>query len=152
MKKKILIVITALMMIFAMSACGGSKNDSAELSAGDVINLVSPPEDFVLEGTWQDEDKGLTMEIVENGDKYDVNIYTDDDENELTMWTMSGEFDMTGGFLSYTDGTKAAILAEEENFDYEDGQGSISYYDGNLLWEDKTEDAGKDCVFVKVEK
>ena len=152
MKKKILIVITALIMVFAMSACGGSKNDSAKLSSGDVVNLVSPPEDFVLEGTWLDEAKGLTMVITENGDKYDVEISTDDSQDESTVWNFSGQFDMTGGFLSYTDGSKVAVSAEEENFAYEDGEGSISYYDGGLLWEDKNEDAGKDCVFVKAAK
>ena len=149
MLKKLTAAIATVIMVIILASCG---NSAEPVSSVDPVDRVVPPEDFVLAGDWQDEtSQRAAMTIFENGDKYDVEISWANSADETVFWNFSGEFDRDRGFLSYKDCMKTIVTEESEDVEYEDGTGSIMYLDGNLIWQDDKEDAGADCVFVKVE-
>lgn len=156
-----LIVSAALMVTSCKSVPrdgGGNETqsettESKEEAPDDVLEKVAPPEDFELAGDWQDmtSQRAIMTIIAEEENKYDVEINWGDSAEETTTWTFSGEFDMTGGMLYYDDCQKIITSFKDgemkEKVEYKGGKGSILYYDGYLKWEDKEEDAGKDCRF-----
>ncbi len=149
MLKKLTAAIATVIMVIILASCG---NSAEPVSSVDLIDRVVPPEDFVLEGDWQDEtSERAAMSIFKNGDKYDVEISWANSADETVFWNFSGEFDREGGFLYYDDCMKTIVTEESEDVEYEKGTGAIAYLDGKLSWQDDKEDAGKDCVFVKVE-
>ena len=166
MKKRLFIGIILLITICALSCmftgCSSKSDNKAntdEIDPKNVLESVRPPEDFVLEGSWSDESSGRAAMDITKGkgeDEYEVLITWANGAAEKVSWKFSGTFDREGGFLSYEDCVKTTITFDENDNDtakteYENGKGAISYLDGKLRWEDKQEDAGKDCNFVKVD-
>lgn len=156
-------------MALMMTACGkSSKSSDADGSssepkqeevptAEDVIEKVAPPEDFEFAGIWEDStSQRASMTVIADGsDKYEVEINWGDSAEETTTWAFSGTFDMKGGFLSYEDCQKTITTFKDggemkETVEYTGGKGAIMYFDGYLKWEDKEENAGKDCKFEYV--
>ena len=149
-KCAVLMALTILMVI-TMAACSSKEKKP---TPEDVVEKVAPPENFELAGEWQDTVSQRAMMTIDagEGDTYDVEINWGSSADETTTWTFSGTFDTAGGFLYYEDCQKVTTTADkdgniQEKVEYENGEGAISYYDGYLRWEDKKEDAGKDCKF-----
>lgn len=172
--KRIVLVLAVTLMIASMAsmlwACRlniniGPSNDSekkmeeqekSEDPVDDVLKAVVPPEDFELAGEYEDETgERATMTITPEGeDHYQIEISWGNSATEMTVWTFEGDFDYTGGMLSYKDARKVIDSfneneGEKEEVLYEDGTGSLLYYDEGLHWQDDKEDAGKDCHFIK---
>ena len=74
---------------------------------------------------------------------------------ETVVWSFSGVFDPVDEYMYYRDCRKtrttpgAKASAAKKKTAYEDGTGTLSYYDGVLIWQDDEEDAGADWRFAK---
>ncbi len=162
MKKTLLIALALIMAVsmaaFVLTGCGQSESKKSEEEVKeDVLESVVPPEGFELEGSWQDENsQRAMMDIKKTGakDEYEVLISWGSSATESTSWQFTGTFDREGGFLYYKNCVKTNLTFDENDketakTEYKDGEGAISYLNGKLKWQDKKEDAGKDCLFVK---
>ena len=164
MKKRLFTGIILLITICALSCmftgCSSKSDNNAnkdEVNPGNVLESVRPPKDFVLEGSWSDENSQRAVMDITKGkgeDEYEVLISWANGAAEKISWQFSGTFDREGGFLSYEDCVKTVHTFDENDnettmTEYENGKGAISYLDGKLRWEDKQENIGEDCRFVK---
>ena len=137
MKKKLLAVLFAAVLAFALCTCG--KTEMPDL-AGDYQDEISQRATLTLEKT--DEEN------------YSIGINWSVSSFEGVYWTMTGQFD--GETLSYSDG-ECHYYKMDENGETETDEvtesglsGSFKLTDeGKLEWTGATED--ETGVFVKIE-
>jgi hypothetical protein len=134
MKKKLFILTTLIISVYAMTACGGKQEtpaapqeavqeaakeaeaaqEAAEETVKEKTVEATEPEnllgDFVgdmdLSGSWDDEvSKRASMDVTKNEDgSYDITVHWGGSATETAIWTIHGEYDPTSGMLSYDDG------------------------------------------------
>lgn len=108
-------------------------------------------------GDWHDtysQRCGMSIYLV-NDLYYDIEINWGSSAWDNTHWVFSGEYDAAKGGIVYTDGCRYEEHYsdggnKEQNEVYSDGSGLIYLKNGKLYWNDDKENAGKDCVFEKV--
>lgn len=135
------------------------NSEDVQDSVDDVMKAVVPPEDFDPVGEYQDEtSQRAMMTITPEGEEghYVVNIDWGSSAWETTIWEFEGDFDRDAGMLSYKKCTKYELYLDEndkqqEKVIYDDGTGALMYYEDGFHWEDKKENAGKDCHFIKTD-
>ena len=158
----IMAVLLAGIMMFT-AACSSESSqtvtpEEADKAKDELLEKVVPPEDFDPVGDYDDEmSKRATMTISsEDGKLYRVLINWGSGSKEMTVWEFEGEFDRDGGMIPYNNCRKTNIIFDENGNEkdevvYEDGKGALLFYENGFEWEDKKEDAGKGCHFVKPE-
>ena len=134
MKKKLLILTTLIISVYALTACGGGKQEApaptpeaveqaaeeaeavqetVEETVQEAAEATEPENllgDFVgemdLSGSWDDEvSKRASMDVTKNEDgSYDITVHWGASATETAIWTIHGEYDPTSGMLSYDDG------------------------------------------------
>ncbi len=179
--KKYAALITVLMLaavMVLMAGCthinlnlgnGGSESKPKEQASADsgsvidteeeVLNKVVPPEDFEPAGEYQDEtSERAMMTITHEGeeDHYQVEISWGSSAFETTIWEFDGNFDPEGGMISYDNCAKYELKLDEDGYQqetaiYKNGKGALLYYEDGWHWDDKKENAGKDCHFIKID-
>ena len=143
----------------AESQDAAENKDAAESKdpADDVLKAVVPPKDFDPVGEYQDRtSQRATMTITPEGEEghYSVVISWGSSAFETTIWEFDGNFDWDSGMLSYNNCVKYELKVDEngkqhEEVKYENGDGALLYYEYGFHWDNKKDNAGKDCFFFK---
>ena len=118
MKKRLLILTTLIISVYAMTACGKGKEEApaspqevvqeaeaaqeaAEETVKEAAEAAEPEnllEDFVgdmdLSGSWDDEvSKRASMDVVKNEDgSYDITVHWGGSATETAIWTIHGNY------------------------------------------------------------
>ncbi len=155
--KKILSLLLALTMIFALAACAakeapkGSEAEEAEATADDGQNPIM---NFV--GTYASGRASILVEA-DGADGAKLTVTWGSSASEHSEWVMSGKFDPDTLTIEYSDCVRKDIeFAEDgsvksETVVYENGFGNAHFDDdGNLRWKDDEEHMADDMVFVNV--
>lgn len=143
MKKKLFILTTLIISVYAMTACGKGKEapaspqeavqeaveqteaaqEAAEETVKEAAEAAEPEnvlEDFVgdmdLSGSWEDEvSKRASMDVVKNEDgSYDITVHWGGSATETAIWTIHGEYDPTSGMLSYNEGNYSIHTVDDK--------------------------------------
>ena len=143
MKKKLFILTTLIISVYAMTACGGKQEtpaapqeavqeaakeaeaaqQAAEETVKEAAEAAEPEnllEDFVgdmdLSGSWEDEvSKRASMDVVKKEDgSYDITVHWGGSATETAIWTIHGEYDPTSGMLSYEDGSYSIHTVDDK--------------------------------------
>ena len=133
MKKKLFILGTLVISVYAMTACGGKQEtpaptpeavqeaveeaeavqETVEETVQEAAEATEPEtllEDFVgemdLSGSWDDEvSKRASMDATKNEDgSYNITVHWGGSATETAIWEIHGEYDPVSGMLSYDDG------------------------------------------------
>ena len=134
MKKKLFILTTLIISVYAMTACGKGKTEApaapqeavqeaaketeaaqeaAEETVKETVEATEPENllgDFVgdmdLSGSWDDEvSKRASMDVTKNEDgSYNILVHWGGSATETAIWSIHGEYNPTSGMLSYEDG------------------------------------------------
>ena len=139
----------------APAADSNDVSDPAEKA----LKAVVPPEDFDPVGEYQDEtSQRAMMTITPEGeeDHYTVEISWGSSAFETTIWEFEGDFSYDSGMLTYENCAKYELTVDDkgkqqEKTVYKDGKGALLYYEGGFHWDDKKENAGEECHFIKVD-
>ena len=134
-----------------------SQTEEQEKTAEKELQSVTAPEDFDPTGEYQDKtSQRADMTITPIGEEghYAVLVSWGSSAFETTIWEFDGEFDHKSGMLTYNNCTRIELTRndegkQEEEVVYEDGKGALLYYDGGFNWDNKKDDTGKDCYFVR---
>ena len=133
MKKKLFILVTLIISVYALTACGNSKEEapaptqeavqeaaqeaetaqeSAEEMVVEAAETADPENaladftgDMDLSGSWDDEvSKRASMDVIKNEDgSYDITVHWGGSATETAIWLIHGKYDPTSGMLSYDD-------------------------------------------------
>ncbi len=150
--KKIICLITVLVMLFALAACG-SQNAEPQGSAAAEEDGQNPVMNFVgVYGCGR-----ATMLVEADGmDGAKVTVTWGSSAAENAEWVMSGKFDPETLTVQYTDCVKTVYVWNEqgeidsETVEYENGEGTITFTDGealSLTWDDAQEHIADGTVF-----
>ena len=143
MKKRWLVAVALLIIVFALSAC--RKDQAPELTEEEAAQLVQEAteqidseleavlqeedsieqdsdilQDFTgemeLAGNWQDEiSQRASMVIAENDDgSYDIKVTWGSSAFETSTWEIHGAYDTVSGMLSYDDGVYTVHTFDEQ--------------------------------------
>lgn len=112
-----------------------------------------------LSGSWTEKIAGrCTITIEKNeADTYDISIHWANSAFSTSFWTMTAAPTGNGSEIRYEDAKKTVVTytSETEKTEevlYENGTGTfglLSTYE--LVWQDETENAAENCVFVKID-
>ncbi|MCR5591756.1 MAG: YARHG domain-containing protein [Lachnospiraceae bacterium] len=128
-----------------------NENDSSsnELSRSELDGII---DEYI--GSWEDSwSQRAHMEIARasDPDKVYIDVYWGNSFDSTTHWSFTATYDAGEDCLSYEHGK---CYDETDNGDkkiYTDGRGQFYFdRDGNLRWDDYTENAGDKCVFELV--
>ncbi len=141
--KKFLALILGLVMLLG---CVSAVAEEAQVD----------PESMVYESKWVCGD--VDMEIYQEEEGFRIMIIRTDDYPAGTCWQYSATYKAEDkSLVAVPTGTKNAITyTEDGTFEfgktaYEDGEAVFSLNaDGQLVWKDQKEDAGKDMLFRKI--
>ena len=141
MKKFIMAMI--LVVALAASAC--------------LAEVVNPEESYA--GGWSDEAQGVYADIVINEDgTFGIFVVYDDADGTPVYCEMNAVYDVNAGGLVYTDGTKYAVMTNEnDEFEQEPvwegtSSGLFCYNEeGQLLWEDDREELDSGMILSRIE-
>ena len=161
----LLIGITVLLTSCKSSSSGGAASEDLDEYVADpdkaqdeVIDSVVPDDDFHPAGEYEDEtSQRASMRILsDDGEDCKVLIIWGSSATETTAWQFEGKFDRKSGMIPYENCIKTNLSWDEDGNEseevvYKDGKGALLYYKNGFHWDDKKEDAGKDCYFVKPE-
>ena len=139
MKKKLFILTTLIISVYAMTACGGKQEtpaspqevvqeaeaaqQAAEETVKEAAEAAEPEnllEDFIgdmdLSGSWDDEvSKRASMDVVKNEDgSYDITVHWGGSATETAIWTIHGNYDPEAGMLSYDDGNYSIHTVDDK--------------------------------------
>ena len=144
MKKKLFILTTLIISVYAMTACGKGKTEApaapqeavqeaakeaeaaqeaAEETVKEAAEAAEPENllgDFVgdmdLSGSWEDEvSKRASMDVVKNEDgSYDITVHWGGSATETAIWTIHGNYDPEAGMLSYDDGSYSIHTVDDK--------------------------------------
>ena len=155
--KKILSLLLALTMIFALAACAakdapkGSEAVETEPAAAD--DGQNPIMNFV--GTYASGRASILVEA-DGADGAKLTVTWGSSAWEHSEWVMSGKFDPDTLTIEYSDCVRKDVeFAEDgsiksETVVYENGFGTVHFDadDGSLRWKDDEEHMADDMVFV----
>ena len=156
--KKILSLLLALTMIFALAACaakdapkGSEAEEAAPAEAAD--DGQNPIMNFV--GTYASGRAAILVEA-DGADGAKLTVTWGSSASEHSEWVMSGKFDPDTLTVEYSDCVRKDIeFAEDgsvksETVVYEKGSGTVSFdaENGSLRWKDAEEHVADDMVFV----
>lgn len=112
-----------------------------------VMNIIGIYDDAVSERA--------SMDIEAFGaDGASVEIVWPSSADEWTVWNFTGTYDAGENAVIYTDCVKTDWTSDENGIaaavlGYENGAGKLVIgEDGSITWQDDTENAGADCLFV----
>lgn len=143
MKKKLFVLTTLIISVYAMTACGKGKEtpvssqeavqeaakeaeavqETVEETVKETAEATEPEnllEDFVgdmdLSGSWDDEiSKRASMDVTKNEDgSYDITVHWGGSATETAIWTIHGEFDPVSGMLSYEGGNYSIHTVDDK--------------------------------------
>lgn len=141
MKRKISKFIISLFFVLLMMGCSNSKN-------GD-NNQLDEAKNYL--GKW-----GVgraTLDVTNENDKYMVNILWASSASEYHEWNYDCEYAEDTKSLECVGKKSIKELNEDDEAKvtvvYNDGKASFVLKDGNITWDDKKEDMGKDMLFTK---
>lgn len=131
------------------------SNNISDSKKSESDNSVNNDVDFT--GSWYDSySQRCGMEIIcQNDNCYQIIIDWGSSASDNVHWEFYGEYDSKLGGIAYKDGCcyeqhySSNGGNKEQTEVYNDGEGFIYIKDEKLYWEDKTENAGEDCVFVR---
>lgn len=151
-------------LVYIYAALDGSAQvlDIQEIDLGIRASFEEPAEEdgqnpvMNLIGVYQDETSGrASMTIACTGaDGADVCIVWGDSASTSVEWTFTGPYNETAGNICYTDCEKRVRTFDEQGnetvtVEYENGEGELQVMaDYSIRWNDRTENAGEECVFV----
>ena len=148
MKKKLFILGTLVISIYAMTACGGKQEtpaptpetvqETVEETVQDAAEATEPENllgDFVgemaLPGSWEDN----------------ITVHWGGSATETAIWEIHGEYDPVSGMLSYDDGNYSIHTFDDKGNETVSGEektsGAFMKEGDKLRWQDsKNADAG----------
>ena len=150
--KKIICLITVLVMLFALAACG-SQDAGQQGSAAAEEDGQNPVMNFVgVYGCGR-----ATMLVEADGmDGAKVTVTWGSSASENSQWIMTGPFDPETLTIRYSDCVRTDFVwneqgeVETETVVYENGEGTITFTEGeslSLVWDDAQEQIASDMVF-----
>ena len=159
--KKTLIVMMAMIMVFAFAACGSSNdsgdNGNSEETQTTRVEDQNPVSEY--EGMYSC-DRALINIGPDGKDGVKAVVTWGSSASEHSEWVMSGTFDEDDLVFEYHDCVKTDYVYDEdgekesEEEVYKGGHGFMKFKDGDkvtLTWQDDQEHAADDMVF-KIEK
>lgn len=178
MKNRLFAVLTALILLLALSAChrtedvvvtttepvvttAGEETTAEEettekTDADKSVSTTVVKNQVVLSGTWDDRfSQRATMEVRGGkGQTYSIHVHWSSTAYEADDWTMTGTFNDSTGELTYKDCTRKTITlsdsgAETEEVHYTGGTGKFLYSNGELSWHADNDPDVNDCVFAR---
>ena len=172
MKKTLAIVLILMMILGAMTACGGKTAAEPDPQGPDEVTDETPttePADVESEedtlslydffGTWQDETSQRAMLTIAPSVAYGdaaVKIHWGSSAFEAAEWTMYAAFDEQTGSLNYSEGSMATVTAAEDGTltadeQWSGSEGAFTFdEDGKLLWTDSKEERSAEMRFVRI--
>ena len=170
--KKLLSIMLAGVMILSLAACGGKKDAESEAPESNAPESIESDskEDQTEKDTEDNGNDGQNPVMNFVGDyvidravvtvqplgKTDAQIHISWSSSafEHSEWDMTGTFDTEDLTIEYEDCVKKTITFKEngelesETVDYENGEGEITFIEGNkLVWDDDEEDIAEGTVF-----
>ncbi len=154
--KKMLSLLLALTMVFALAACAsktapsGSEAEPAE-AAEDGQNPIM---NFV--GNYACGRASILVEA-DGADGAKLTVNWGSSAAEHSEWTMSGKFDPDTLTIEYVDGVRRDVVfaadgsVASETVVYENGFGTVHFDNGDLYWKDDEEHVADDMVFANAD-
>lgn len=150
--KKMICLIAVLVMVFSLCACGAKDAAPAgsEAAAEDGQNPVM---NFI--GVYG-HDRASIMVEADGMENAKITVTWGSSAAENAEWVMSGKFDPETLTVQYTDCVKTVYVwneqgeVESETVEYENGEGTITFTDGealSLTWDDAQEHIADGTVF-----
>ena len=175
---KLIALLTALVLVFALAACKKAAPQEQELSEEEKSSIVASVEDqqqnilddatklseelldtfagdMDLEGEWQDEvSQRATMDVTQDKDgTVKLVVHWASSATEASIWEITGTWDADGGILSYDNGKYYVLTVDEDGKDTVSGKkttkGAFLKEGKKLRWQDSLNE--DDAVFVKPE-
>lgn len=158
--KKMLSLLLALTMLFALAACAAKTEPAGSEPAGSEpagsADAAEPDGQNPIMNFVGDYASGRAAIHVEadgaDGAKFFVTWGSS--ASEHSEWTMSGKFDPDTLTVEYTDCVREDVTFAEDGsvasevVVYENGFGTIHFENGDLYWKDDEEHMADDMVFV----
>ena len=150
--KRMLCLMAVLVMIFMLCACG-AKNPEPAGSEALPDDGQNPVMNFI--GVYG-HDRASVMVEPDGMDGAKITVTWASSAAENAEWVMSGKFDDETRSVHYTDGVKTVYIwneqgdIESETVEYENGEGTITFSDGDALtltWDDAQEHIADGTVF-----
>ena len=150
--KKMICLITALVMVFSLCACGAqdAKPAGSEVLPDDGQNPVM---NFI--GVYG-HDRASVMVEPDGMEGAKITVTWPSSASENAEWVMSGEFDAETLTVHYTDCVKTVFIWNEQGeidsqtVAYENGEGTVTFTEGetlSLTWDDAQEHIADGTVF-----
>ena len=150
--KKMICLAAVLVMVFSLCACGAGDAAPAgsEIPAEDGQNPVM---NFI--GVYG-HDRASVMVEADGMDGAKITVTWPVSAAENAEWVMSGKFDAESLTVEYSDCVKTVYIWNEqgevdsETVEYENGEGTITFTDGEALtltWDDAQEKIAEGTVF-----
>ncbi|MBQ7523164.1 MAG: hypothetical protein IJT07_01410 [Oscillospiraceae bacterium] len=147
MGKRILCMMLAALMLLSLAACGEPKQPEATTDETSEVGAA-----FV--GTWVCD--RATLEIAKEGEAFNCHIHWGSSYAEAAEWDYTCTYDEAANALVGTGTRKTVVYADNGDVassveEYADGAVQFTLLEnGNLVWQDAKEDAGKDMQFERV--
>ena len=166
MKKKLFILGTLVISVYAMTACGGKQEtpaptpetvqETVEETVQDAAEATEPENllgDFVgemdLSGSWDDEvSKRASMDVTKNEDgSYNITVHWGGSATETAIWEIHGEYDPVSGFFFNDTATTEIYTFDDKGNETVSGEektsGAFMKEGDKLRWQDsKNADMG----------
>lgn len=150
--KKWISLFTVLVLVFALTACGGkAAEEETEPTEDDGQNPVM---NYV--GNYSCDRANIFLSA-EGDDEASAVVTWGSSASENSVWTMSGKFNAESRSFEYSDCTRINYVynedgdVESEDTVYENGKGSMKISSGEegdeLVWTDEEENAAEGMVF-----
>ena len=148
--KKMLSLLLALTMIFALAACA-SKTAPSGSEAATEEDGQNPVMNFV--GTYA-SGRASVLVAAEGMENAKIIVTWGSSAFEHSEWVMSGRFDPDTLTIEYSDCVRTDVVfaqdgsVESSTIAYENGFGTIHFENDSLYWKDDEEHMADDMVFV----
>lgn len=154
--KKWICLLTVLVLVFSLCACGAkdaAPAGSEEAEAAAQEDGQNPVMNFI--GVYG-HDRASIMVEADGTDGAKITVTWGASAAENAEWVMSGKFDPETLTVAYTDCVKTVYVWNEqgeidsETVEYENGEGTITFTDGealSLTWDDAQEHIADGTVF-----
>ena len=152
--KKLLSLLLALAMVFALAACAAKEAPEGSEPAGSQAapdDGQNPVMNFV--GTYASGRAAIHVEP-DGMDGAKLSVNWGSSAWEHSEWTMSGKFDPDTLTIEYSDCVRKDVAFAEdgsvasETVVYENGMGTVHFENDNLYWKDDEEHVADDMVFL----
>ena len=149
--KKMLSLLLALVMIFALAACAAKDAPEGSEPAAADEDGQNPVMNFV--GTYASGRASILVEA-DGADGAKLTVTWGSSAWEHSEWVMSGKFDPDTLTIEYSDCVRTDYAFNEdgsvksETVVYENGFGTVHFENDSLYWKDDEEHVADDMVFL----